>query len=260
MRTSSSTLIQIVWCWALLWAAVASVWEWTWPVLPFGPLWATLGPFICPFFPGVCSLICVFSGMLSECSGLVKRRPSWEERRAPQTSWSWTSVHQHWEEAAFPGFHETQRNCRDLREHTEKEGKENYRSRGKRYLGQKITFLFMTLYRRAITCTYSNPEIIEMHSVRPSRGKGVGLQTLCAREEEWVPGDVILTGREQLSQYNRLQEKRSHRKTENTKPSPAIFSLIWHREHKSMTLFSSPVLFISSLSRPFIDKVDWCWR
>lgn len=31
-------------------------------------------------------------------------------------------------------------------------------------------------------------------------GKGVGLQPLCAREEERVPGDVILTERGQLSQ------------------------------------------------------------
>lgn len=57
-------------------------------------------------------------------------------------------------------------------------------------------------------------------------GEGVGLEPLCARVEEPVPGDVILAGIGQLSQYNKLREKRSHRKTENTKPSPAIFSLI----------------------------------
>ena len=42
--------------------------------------------------------------------------------------------------------------------------------------------------------------------------KGVGLQPLCARVEEWVPGDVILTGRGQLSQYNKLTEKYSTEK------------------------------------------------
>lgn len=52
-----------------------------------------------------------------------------------------------------------------------------------------------------------------------SRGKGVGLGLLCAREEEWFPGDVILTGKGQLSQYNRFQKKRAHRKTENAKLS-----------------------------------------
>lgn len=79
-----------------------------------------------------------------------------------------------------------------------------------------------------------------------SRGKGVGLQPLCAREEEWVPGDVILTGRGQLSQYNRLQEKRSHRKTENTKPSPAIFSPIWHRQQPQINEKLSILLHLSS--------------
>lgn len=53
-----------------------------------------------------------------------------------------------------------------------------------------------------------------------SRGKA--LDGAC--EEERVPGDIIVTGKGQLSQYNKLQEKRSHRKTENTKPSLAIFS------------------------------------
>lgn len=90
-----------------------------------------------------------------------------------------------------------------------------------------------------------------MHCRLQSRGKGVGLQPLCAREEEWVPGDVILTGRGQLSQYNRLQQKRSHRKTENTKPSPAIFSLIWHSHHKSMKIppfcFTCPLDSLQSL-------------
>lgn len=46
-------------------------------------------------------------------------------------------------------------------------------------------------------------------------------------------------GRGQLSQYNRLWEKRSHWKTENTKASIAIFSLIWHSYQKSMK--NSPI-------------------
>lgn len=87
-----------------------------------------------------------------------------------------------------------------------------------------------------------------MHCRLQSWGKGVGLQPLCAREEEWVPGDVILTGRGQLSQYSRLQEKRSLRKTENTKPSPAIFSLIWNKSIKiSQFCFSCPLFSLYSL-------------
>lgn len=191
----------------------------------FGPLWVPLAPF--RLSPVASSLICVYSGRLSEWSSVAKRRLSWEERRAPQTSRSWTSAQQHWEEAAFPGFHEMRRNCRDLVENTEKTKKNQQPTnrRGRMISGTKDNPSFMILYWKGKQA-YTIPSIIYMQCRLQSRGKGVGLQLLCAREEEWVPGDVILTGRGQLSQYNGLQQKRSHRKTENAKPSPAIFSLI----------------------------------
>lgn len=103
---------------------------------------------------------------------------------------------------------------------------------GEEVSGTKDNFYFMNTYCWAWTCGCLNNLYADNNP--GEGGGGVGLQTLWAREEEWVPGDVILTGRGQLSQYNGLQEKRSHRKTENTKPSPAIFSLMRHSHRKSM--------------------------
>lgn len=117
---------------------------------------------------------------------------------------------------------------------TRKRPNKKYWLRGReRYLGQKITSL-LWFYTEKGKHSYTIPSIIYMYCGRQSRGKGVGLQLLCAREEEWVPGDVILAARGQLSQYNGRGQKRSHRETENTKPSPAIFSLMWHGNYKSM--------------------------
>lgn len=103
---------------------------------------------------------------------------------------------------------------------TRKRPNKKYWLRGReRYLGQKITSL-LWFYAEKGKHSYTIPSIIYMYCGRQSRGKGVGLQLLCAREEEWVPGDVILAARGQLSQYNGPGQKRSHRETENTKTLP----------------------------------------
>lgn len=121
----------------------------------------------------------------------------------------------------FPEFYEMQRNLRK----TWKGDQEAYRSRERQYQGPEKSSLIM--------------EGVNLHCLNNflgddnQRGKGVGLHPLWSREEEQVPGDVILTVRGQLSQY-RPREKISHRKTENAKPCAAIFSLEWHNCQKFM--------------------------
>lgn len=100
------------------------------------------------------------------------------------------------QEAAFPGFHEMQRNCGDFRELAENRNKKCTSGREKRYLGQKITSLLWLYTARSKHNCLNNLYADNNPGVRWwCRGKGVGLQPLWAREEEWVPGDVILTGR-----------------------------------------------------------------
>ena len=75
-----------------------------------------------PLLWSVCILAGYQSGVVSPSAGFPERR-GMPPHPPTRTSGSWTSAHQHWEEAALPGFHETWRNCRDLGENTEKRKK-----------------------------------------------------------------------------------------------------------------------------------------
>lgn len=116
------------------------MWELTWPELPFGPLWVTLGPF--SSLPSrLFSDLCVFwQAIRVEWSS--KRRLSWEARRAPPldqrvldqrtptlggSSVPWIP----WNMEELP---------RPWGEHGKEKKDPTYR-RGKRYLRQKITSL-----------------------------------------------------------------------------------------------------------------------
>lgn len=143
-------------------------------------------PFL--LFPIACSLTAVYSGRLSECSGVAKRQRSWGEVCRPLINRSWTCIYQPMEEEGFSLFCKIWWDCRDHKKKTQ--GRGGGRIAGKTGTKTRTHSLLNNLYR----------------NTEGYRGKGVGLGLLCAREEERVPGDVILTGRGQLSQYNRFQK------------------------------------------------------
>lgn len=77
---------------------------------------------------------------------------------------------------------------------------------GEEKSGRKYDLSPVFTRKKRQTCTNSLLNNL-YNNIGGSRGEGVGLGLLCAREEEPFPGDVILTGRGQLSQYDSFQKK-----------------------------------------------------
>lgn len=93
----------------------------------------------------------------------------------PETSRSCADARQHWEEAAFPGFRETQRNCEEVEgpEGVPVKGDGCVRDKGKckRLAYNPMTCITHRCYRRRFIWG-------------GGKKKGGGMQLRCAREEE----------------------------------------------------------------------------
>lgn len=155
VRVSCGDILTFTFIWCQdLWAKVESMWELTGPELPFCPFWATLGPFSSPFFPVASFLICVFSGRLSEWSGLAKRQLSWEERRAPPDQRVLDQRTPTLGGSSVPWIPWNAKGTVETSGRTWKKRKEkNYRLR---YLGQKIMSLLWIYTARCKTRIYTN--------------------------------------------------------------------------------------------------------
>lgn len=158
VRVSCGDILTFIFIWCQdLWAKVESMWELTWPELPFGPFWATLGPFSSPFFPPSRLFydLCVFWQAIRvershQAPAFLRGEvcpPPPDQRVLDQRTPTLGGSSVLWIPWNAKGTVETSGRT------WKKEKKKNYRLR---YLGPKITLLLWIYTARRKTCIYIN--------------------------------------------------------------------------------------------------------